>query len=337
LLSTGPKSVEGKQASRINATTHGMTAENPEVAAAITDRFEARRAAWAKEYRPTGDTGDWALDRLVTASFQIEQCEQSFQAAAIEQQTRASLSWDLDARADAAVLYSKLHHQPMVVAARLETSLHGCDALLVAWEGLAAATEANGTLDEAQVTLALDLLGVDPALRTGRTILDGRIEAEIETHRRDFIDDEISRLRALRESAFVPLDDLNRRIAASGAAVFESKPARLILRYERDAWRRYREAIRVLHHPESESQPAPASAVETKPIPVAPPPSKPAKPLVPDRSNDPIHDDYVPFTLADAVRQAIAKDELTRLPSDQPLTYEEIYAGALKLNQLDRS
>ena len=317
LKSTGPKSAEGKDRSRLNAVTHGMTSENVEVAARIGGRFATRREAWVETYRPTGEAGDWALDRLVAASFQIEQCERSFRAAAAEQKARAELSWDLDGRAEAAVLLSKIGRQPAVIAARLETSLHGCDALIAAWLGLAAAIEANGNWDESQVFMALDLLGTDLTLRSGRTPLDGPDGCDVLAHRRDFVADELNRLRTLRDEVFAPLDALKREMTEAGAAVFDSKSAQLILRYERDAWRRFREARRDLRRPESEPQTAPAPVVETKPIPVPPPP--PRTPV----AAPPIGDDDGQFQ--NAFRRAMLRNVLSDPDAEPaPGSVEEI-------------
>jgi hypothetical protein len=70
---------------------------------------------------------------------------------------------------------------------------------------------------------------------------------------------------------------MNREIAIEGDLALLSKPAQLAMRYEREAWRRYREAIKVLQAP----APAP------KPMPVAPiPPVIAARPEPRDRERN---------------------------------------------------
>ena len=259
--STGPKSAGGKEKSRLNSFKHGMAGENLEVAEAMKLQFATRREEWSPEYRPKGKRGAWALDRLVAASFQIEQSEQSYRAALAEQSTRARLAWDVDRRADTALLMAKLGRQPGVVGARLEASWHGCDALVGAWAGLDSIAEWG----EAQTSMALDLLGIDPALRDGRTPLDTPIGVDPLVHRHELIEDEIVRLADLRDETFAEIDDLQRETAESGASAFETKPAQLALRYERDAWRRYRDASRELRRPDPE--PIAEAALEPDPEP----------------------------------------------------------------------
>ena len=87
--------------------------------------------------------------------------------------------------------------------------------------------------------------------------------------------DEIERLEAVRDEVMAPLDEINREIAIEGDLALLSKPAQLAMRYERDAWKRYREAMKVLQSP------TPA------PMPVAPvPPVVAARPEPSDRERN---------------------------------------------------
>jgi hypothetical protein len=55
--------------------------------------------------------------------------------------------------------------------------------------------------------------------------------------------EEVERLEALRDEALIPLDVMDRRRAMIGDVALLSKPAKLLLRYERVTWRSYRESI----------------------------------------------------------------------------------------------
>ncbi len=79
----------------------------------------------------------------------------------------------------------------------------------------------------------------------------------------------------------VPLDDLERRQAMAGASVLNSKPAKLLLRYERDAWRRYRESLEEVKEQAAPVEAAPPAAVVAPP---APAPSKKEKPPIREKA-----------------------------------------------------
>jgi hypothetical protein len=73
-----------------------------------------------------------------------------------------------------------------------------------------------------------------------RTTVDG---GELVAFRRPLAMEEVERLEALRDEALIPLDAMDRWHAMAGDVALLSKPAKRFLRYERDAWRRYRESI----------------------------------------------------------------------------------------------
>jgi len=273
LKSTGPKTTEGKEQSRLNAVRHGMAGENVGVEEMLSNQFKDRREKRAAAYQLEGEQAEWMLDRLVASSFRIERCEQTFDAVVVEQMTRAGLVWDQDQRVEAAMLAAKLHRRPALVAAQLRSCRHGSDLMIELWEGLAASIKANGEWNEAQTQMALDLLGVGTKFRDGRTALDGPDGTNLAAYRRELVEKEILGLQTVRDEVLAPLDALRRRQTEAGSATFESKSAQLILRYERDAWRRYHRAARDLRALAVQAD----SINETKPTPVVVP-SLPEKP-----------------------------------------------------------
>ena len=297
-LSTGP-SEAGKSRSRLNATKHGMAGESAMAQAAPSPEFEDRRAKWAAGLSPVDEAGHWALDRAVAASFQIERCERAMEDVVQTTRERAKLAWDQDRAAEAAVIAGRLARDPALVARQLVTTYAGATLLLEYWSRLLWALEAPGGWSDSEASTALDLLAIPADLRSGWTPIDGPDGCDLAAFRRELALEEIGRLERLRDEALSPLDDLERRQAMTGDVALLSKPARLIQRYERDAWRRYRESIRGVQssapdpgpvskpvRSETPSRPARQpvpTPVEKATAPAGRPPDVPARPLAEER------------------------------------------------------
>ena len=247
--STGPTSEAGKARSRANATKHGMAGESAVVEPGLSAAFRERRARWAAEQQPVGEAGGWALDRAVAASLRIEACERSMEELTAASQERARLAWDQDRAVEAATIFGRLARDPVLASRQLQASLAGVERLVEAWLGLAATLVDGGDWSESEASRALDLLGVDADLRSGRTLVDGPAGTDPVAYRRELVREEVDRLEALAEEAMIPLDAMERRLAMEGDAALWSKPAKLVLRYERDAWRRFRESMREVQAP----------------------------------------------------------------------------------------
>jgi hypothetical protein len=247
--STGPKTEAGKARSRANATRHGLAGESADVEMGLSAEFEGRRAMWAAEQKPVGEAAGWALDRAVAASLRIERCERAMEEVTATARERARLAWDQDRAVEAATVAARLAEDPALVSRQLQASLAGVGLLVEAWLGLAATLDAGGDWSESEALRALDLLGVAADLRSGPTPIDGPDGADPVAFRRALAIEELDRLEALRDEAMIPLDEMERRLAITGDVALLSKSANLVLRYERDAWRRYRESIREVQAP----------------------------------------------------------------------------------------
>ena len=282
LRSTGPTSEAGRAQSAMNATKHGFCAASPTVEANLSPAFVDRRARWAAEQQPVGEAGNFALDRVIAASFRIERCEQAINNVITDVQQRASLTWDEDRNLEAATLAARLPKNPVVVSRELQTSLSGVILLIEAWLLLASVLE-NGDWSELEVSKALDLLGVDPDYRSARMPIDGPAGTDPIAFRRELALAEISRLEEIRDESMIPLDDLARRHAMAGASALLSKQAKLLLRYEREAWNHYNQSMKDVKAskeftPPVVVAPAPAPVAETKPIAPEPIPTPPSPP-----------------------------------------------------------
>ena len=246
--SSGPRSDLGKSRSRLNAVKHGMAGESAEVEAMASTEFLERREKWAEEFAPVGEGGEWALDRAVAASLRIERCERAIDEIQVAGSERARLAWDQDRAVEAAIVFNRLGRDPVLASRQLQTTFAGVVLLIEAWFGLAATLQV-GDWSEAEVSRALDLLGVSPDGRSGLTPVDDPEGGDAAAFRRLLTFEEIERLESLRDEVMAPLEDLEQRQAIAGNMALLSKPAKLVLRYERDAWHRYRESMKQVKGP----------------------------------------------------------------------------------------
>ena len=260
LLSSGPKTDEGKAASRLNAVTHGLTASLTEAVDRSQVDFEERKAKWREELRPETDVEETFFDQLVIESIRVERCQKTFLALCAQHARRARIEWDGDRRRDAATLAVGLPKNPHRVAAELAATPHGCDLMLDLWKGLRASLDRHKTWTDNQRSIALDLLGIHRDLRDASTPVDPA-EGDVYQSRLDLVDAEIARLAVVRERT-VRLDHSDRELAERSIGAEFTKPVQLLDRYERNAHRRFALAMKALKSSQS------GESSETKPIPV---------------------------------------------------------------------
>jgi hypothetical protein len=208
----------------------------------------------------------------------IDRCGRAVDTLCDASAARARLAWDEDRAVEAVTTFGQLTKDPALASCQLQTTAAGAWLLIVAWLVLIAALD-HGDWSEADRSKALDLLGIAPDQRSGLTPVDDPDVPDPVAFRRDLASEEVGRLEALREEALLPLDENARRHAMTGDLALLSKPAKLLLRYERDAWRRYREAIQELKSSKPAQSPLPASVVSTPQA--SEPPKKPAPPPPP--------------------------------------------------------
>jgi hypothetical protein len=273
MRSTGPTSISGKLRSRSNALKHGLAAELPTLEVGHSPEFLDRRAKWSAEYQPETEAAEWALDRAVAASFRIEECESTYNGIVGTARERARLSWDQDQAIVAATIAGRLARDPVLASRELEATRAGVMQLMELWLRLLEAIVA-GAWSETDESKALDLLGVPADMRSGLTPIDDPEGSDLRAFREALVVDEMSRLKALRENVMDELDEIERSQAMRGDAAMFSKPAKLVLRYERDAWKRYRESIKEIKDQALASIDAPAIPLESI---VRPATAKPAE------------------------------------------------------------
>jgi hypothetical protein len=286
LKSTGPITAEGKASVSRNAWKHGMAAESALVDPAHAAEAARRRERWGAQVKPFNDMAAFALDRAVAASMRIELCEDTFDGMVVDQTARARLNWDSDRRIDAAILAEKLPKRPMLVARQLESTRQGAELMIEVWEQLALALEDGGVWDDTLASTALDLLGFGLHLRMRkfRTPLDAPRGTDPAEHRRNLAQRQIDRLKGLKATSLDTLDQLAQEQAIAALLVVLTKPAALVMRYESDAWRRYRSSMR-----EASQRPKPGddSASRFEPEPDPSPIPDDVQPIIPEPEHVP--------------------------------------------------
>jgi hypothetical protein len=271
-LSSGPKSTHGKMRSASNSTKHGLASQSPDIEAEFSPEFLDRRARWGAEQNPEGEAAEFALDRAVAATFRIERCEHALNEHIATVQQRAKLTWVEDQAVEAAAIFARLGKDPILASRQLQTTLAGVVLLMETWLLLAGLLEPGKDWSESERSRALDLLGIDPDLRNGRTPIDAPEGTDPVVLHEALALDELDRLESLRDQSLIPLDEMDQRQAMKGDIAMLSKPAKLLLRYEREAWNHFNKSMKEVKNP-------------TPPVEVAPPPivvqtPKPPKPPV---------------------------------------------------------
>lgn len=263
--SGGPGTPAGKDASRRNALKHGMRAEVvfPEDLAAV---IAERTGQFNAQFQPVGPYEEWLIGQVAVNSAMIDRCAEVSAAELHRLAARASLCWDQDRQLAAAELGSKLSKDPSRIAAGLHTSKHGVAWLIERWDDLGEALRRSGLWDEAQWTLAFDLLGTPRALRScSRTLpLDAGLEALTA-----LVDRQLAALNRKLSEALDLLDQEDRELAELGVPVAEDARARCRQRCEARCQRSLRWTLaefRSIHVPDATPVHAGISDPEPEPV-----------------------------------------------------------------------
>jgi hypothetical protein len=261
LKSTGPRTHEGKAISRANAVKHGLAADIL-VSDSLQEALAARLDEWRDHYKPDTPDADFAVGAAVACTFRIEECQANLEAIVGDHCSRARRTWDLDRKAEAAILGGKLAKRPEVILPQLEASKHGVEFLMNLWQRLALSLQSKkGVWSEAEVATAFDLCGVPRHLRDGRAPFDPTEPGDdIQEHRRIFVVDQVRRLVDSLSGGLDRVDFDAKQYTASAAFALTTKRAALVLRYEREAWKRY-DLMLVAVKGQSQPQAAPKKEV----------------------------------------------------------------------------
>jgi len=160
--STGPRTEQGKAASRRNALKHGLRAEAlalpNEDPAAVADRSDT----WNDYYQPQSPAAQHLVNACVAATLLSDRCDR-YHAAALSSQVRKAVdAWDLARDEEVASLADWLKTNPAGAVRRLTHTAHGCRWLIGEWEDLLSALDARGQWTGPERDQAIRLSGLRP-------------------------------------------------------------------------------------------------------------------------------------------------------------------------------
>ncbi|MFO0909023.1 MAG: hypothetical protein U0794_11860 [Isosphaeraceae bacterium] len=204
------------------------------------ERLEALRREWRPLYQPRTPEAEWLFGQLVTSAVRVEVCQAHLIAVVKLSAQRARLVWQIDRMCDAEELALKLPRRPGAMTARLRRFRQGAELLLGRWRALQEVIERGDSWNEAQTSMALDLLGIAPETReenpwdAGDGALLELVEREIGSLERDI------------DGQLMILDDFERGAALDGQPFEIPAAIRALRREEAAALRTYQWARQAL-------------------------------------------------------------------------------------------
>ena len=246
--STGPKTPEGKVASRANSLKHGLTGSGIVSPADDLARIAQVADRLREEYQPITEVGHAMIDRAAVMLVRLGRAGRHEVAMVADQVAAAIYDFNQARRDWADELFDHLEANPATIC-ELERFPEGLDRLIEAWSALAG-TEDWSADDLAKVAV-LSVAGAEDPVTV-----------------RSHIPAQIQRLEALK--AAIDLRPIERaRQQAADLALFSDSPEAIhARRYDAAIERAYHLAIKTMH----EAEP-PRSAVELPETPQTPTPS----------------------------------------------------------------
>ena len=165
--STGPKSVEGKEAARRNALKHGLTGGGVVISGEDEHAVAIRVAALEAQLVPEGDVLAALLVRQVAiSSIRIERAFRNETALAAERMRRAGDVYAEERLTLAQTILGEISLDPVTVRRRLVAAPEGIDAMIVRLRALREQTDTSRVVswDVPEGTELDQLLGKKPGL-----------------------------------------------------------------------------------------------------------------------------------------------------------------------------
>jgi hypothetical protein len=291
--SLGPRTIEGKMNSRMNACKHLLTAQVA-VAEGDTEAIRSRIKAFMQDLRPKTEVGTILIGQMATLSVRMERAAEHETAAIALKVRHAADDFDDERFDQANAVFEGLAHDPRATLRKLKRMPEGVEKLVEAWTDLLndlTLEPSSGWTDE-QLEQVANLTGLksrhakgsrlaalNRAIRGDFAGLDAGDGAGLSLEARktwaksallDLIEAEVVALEAHYETLDHETLAIDRAEAGQRAIFDASKPACLARRYESEARRGFFRALKEFQRVEAEAQ----AQTQVEPTPK---PSEPAR------------------------------------------------------------
>ncbi len=209
---------------------------------ALTEQEEQdvwiRVEEWSRDLRPRDEEERWLVEQMARESIRMDVCQRREMMLNGMASMRASISWDVDRMLEAEILGQDLPKKPALVVAQLRRTSHGCQWLIDRWLELLAALDAGVPWNVEQRSKALDLLGVDKALRSAPSLIDPAPHEDPIVAQREEASYQIEALRTHKSEVLDPIDERERKAAEQGQSFQVTTEHLQLSRFESACMRR---------------------------------------------------------------------------------------------------
>ncbi|HWE36119.1 MAG TPA: hypothetical protein VG406_06050 [Isosphaeraceae bacterium] len=170
LLSTGPRTPEGKAIASMNAVTHGLCTTVAVLPGESVEEFQATLEGWVHELKPADSYERELVYNMVCASIALTRVRKADNAAASARVRDAGARWDDQRAQSLTALIESIYADRIEAHEALLRRGDGCRWLIARWNELAAALDDGGHWSFPLRELAIRLLGLHPGATSDPTV-----------------------------------------------------------------------------------------------------------------------------------------------------------------------
>ena len=138
--SKGPKTIQGKDTSKMNRLTHGLRSDQVVLPGESVAEFQAELKGFRDDWRPASHTASVLVERATIASWRLRRCVRAesdlIRDLAIRAEDRGRDRDDSDVGDSLDRVEKLLDREPARALAELRRSPEGVDRLIARWDGL---------------------------------------------------------------------------------------------------------------------------------------------------------------------------------------------------------
>jgi hypothetical protein len=164
--STGPRTLAGKERSKMNGLKHGLRAEEAVLPTESRAEFDDHMADWDADWRPRSVTRRFFVERAGLSAWRLKRCVRVETDRLSDRATKALAKWDKGRRLRCDQLVAQIPGAPIEAVTELEKTRDGVLRLISLWDALLdSARDRTGWDDpEGHHEMFLALRSADPGL-----------------------------------------------------------------------------------------------------------------------------------------------------------------------------